>query len=51
MDQCLALRMRLDPKSVQELIQWIAGIECYALTFSSLDEAVALVRDTAFPAD
>ena len=49
MDQCLAMRMRLEPKSVQELIQWIAGIECYALTFSSLDEAVALVRGTAFP--
>lgn len=41
MDQCLALRLRLDQGSVAELIRWIAGIDCYALTFSSLDEAVA----------
>lgn len=48
MDQCLALRMRLDRDNVQKLVAWIAAIDCYALTFSSLDEAVALVRNTAF---
>jgi len=49
MDQCLAFRMRLDQGEIQELLRWIGGIDCYALTFSSLDEAVALVRSTAFP--
>jgi hypothetical protein len=44
MDQCLALRLRLDQGSVGELIRWIAGIDCYALTFSSLDEAVARIN-------
>jgi hypothetical protein len=49
MDQCLAFRMQLTSDGIRELIQWIATIDCYALTFSSLDEAVALVRVTAFP--
>lgn len=48
MDQCLAFRMRLDSASVQELVRWIAGIDCFALPFSSLDDAVELVRGTAF---
>ena len=49
MDQCLALRLAMDPESVKQLVGWIAGIDCYALTFSSLDEAVSLVHHTAFP--
>ena len=48
MDQCVALRHRLDHDIVKGIIQWIAGIDCYALTFSSLDEAVALVEQTLF---
>ena len=48
MDQCLAFRLHLDPASVKQLVSWIAGIDCYDLTFSSLDQAVALVRETAF---
>jgi hypothetical protein len=47
MDQCLALRMRMDGNSVGELVRWIAQIDCYALSFSSLDEGVGLVRSTA----
>jgi hypothetical protein len=46
MEQCLALRQRLDQDNVRELIRWIGGIACYSLTFSSLDEAVAHVEDT-----
>jgi len=49
MDQCIALRLHLDQGSVKRLVDWIAGIDCYALTFSSLDEAVDLVQRTAFP--
>jgi len=49
MDQCLALRLRLDRDNVKKLVDWIAGIDCYALTFSSLDDAVACVRRIAFP--
>jgi hypothetical protein len=44
MDQCLALSRRLDRDNVGDMIRWIAKIDCYALTFSSLDEAVALVQ-------
>lgn len=44
MGECLALRQRLDLANVEELVSWIAGIECYALTMSSLDEAVELVK-------
>jgi len=44
MDQCVALRLHLDQDMVRELVRWIAGIDCYALTFSSLEEAVALVK-------
>ena len=51
MDECLAARERLDRANVGDLIQWIAGIDCYALVFSSLDEAVALVKKTAPPTD
>jgi hypothetical protein len=48
MDQCLALRLAMEPENVKQLVGWIAGIDCFALTFSSLDEAVALVHRTAF---
>jgi hypothetical protein len=43
MGECLALRLRLDPENVGRLMSWIGGIECFALTFSSLDEAVECV--------
>ena len=46
MGECQALRQRLDRENVAELIRWIAGIDCYALTFSSLDEAAELVAAT-----
>ena len=48
MDQCVALSCKLDTKNAGELVHWIGAIECYLLPFSSLDEAVALVRQTAF---
>jgi len=43
MDECVALRQRLDNTKVRQLVGWIAGIECYELTFSSLETAVQLV--------
>jgi hypothetical protein len=43
MGECLALRRRLDLTNVEEIVRWIAGIDCYALTFSSLDEATERV--------
>ena len=43
MNECLALRQRLDQKNVRQLVGWIAGIDCYELTFSSLETAVQLV--------
>lgn len=43
MSECLALRQRLDQDNVRELLRWIGGLDCYALNFSSLDEAAELV--------
>lgn len=43
MSECLALRQRLDQNNVRELLRWIGGLDCYALNFSSLDEAAELV--------
>jgi hypothetical protein len=47
MGECLALRQRLDQKNVGDLVRWIAEIDCYGLTFSSLDEAANLVAQVA----
>lgn len=43
MGECLARRHRLTQESVAELVRWIAGIDCYALRFSSLEEAAHAV--------
>ncbi len=47
MNECLALRQRLDQTNVRQLVHWIAGIECYELTFSSLETAAQLVAEAA----
>ena len=47
MGECLALRQRLDQQNVRELVRWIAGIECYELTFSCLETARRLVVEAA----
>jgi len=49
MAECMAARERFSQTNVGELIQWMAKIDCYCLTFSSLDEAVALIKKTAPP--
>ena len=43
MVECLGQKQRLDRNNVEQLIGWISGIQCYALPFSSLDEATELV--------
>ena len=43
----IVLPMRLDRDNVVRLIRWIAAIDCYALTFSSLDAAADLVAQAA----
>jgi hypothetical protein len=49
MGECLALRQRLDQKNARQLVDWIAGIECYDLTFSCLETATQLIVEaTAF---
>jgi hypothetical protein len=47
MDQCVALRCRLDRDTVRDIVRWISRIDCYALRFSSLDEAVAHVSQAS----
>lgn len=39
MGECLAMGERLDQANVTELVRWISRIKCFALTFSSLEEA------------
>lgn len=46
MEECLALRRRLDREIVGDLVDWIRKIDCFTLTYSSLDEAVARIRET-----
>jgi len=47
MEECLALSRRLNRQNVAELIRWIEAVDCYALTFQSLDEAAELVTQLA----
>src|SRR6185295_11107963 len=44
MGECQALSQRLRQDNVAELVRWISGIDCFALTHSSLDDAVTAVR-------
>lgn len=43
MSECLDQKHRLDRNNVEQLVRWISGIRCYALPFSSLEDAVELV--------
>ena len=45
LEQCMASRLDLTADNVRELINWIAGIECYELPFSSLEDAADLVTE------
>jgi hypothetical protein len=45
MAECLALRQRLDHSIVQDLVRWIGEIDCYTLTFSSLEAAADAVTE------
>ena len=42
--ECVAVRRRLKRDDAEGLAHWMAGIDCYALSFSSLAAAVDLVR-------
>lgn len=44
MDECLAIPAPLTVQRVREMVDWVAGIDCYALPMSSLDRAVELIR-------
>jgi hypothetical protein len=48
MEECLALRYRLDHHNVKRLVGWIARIECFTLNYASLEEAAELVRRTVY---
>jgi hypothetical protein len=43
MTECLGKKQQLDRNNVEQLIRWISGIQCYALPFSSLEDAAELV--------
>jgi hypothetical protein len=42
--ECMVLPKRLDYKKVAELVQWIQTVDCYELSFCTLDQAVALIN-------
>jgi hypothetical protein len=44
MDECLALSRRLDRANVDGLVRWVGTLDCYALRYSSLAEAVAKIK-------
>jgi hypothetical protein len=41
LEQCLAIRLDLDAATVGRLVDWIAAVEVYELTFADLDSAVS----------
>jgi len=45
MEECLAFRLNLEAGQVQRMIDWIAGTECYTLTFNDLGSAVRLIEE------
>lgn len=45
MHECMVLPRLLDERRVDALVQWISGLQCFALPMSSLSRAVRLVRD------
>jgi hypothetical protein len=49
MGECLALRQRLDEPLVHRIVQWISGIDCFDLPFSSLDAAADLIGQIIAP--
>ena len=44
MEECLVIPRDLDSSAVADLIGWIRGVACYELPFSSLSDAVGLIR-------
>ena len=40
--ECMAIPTKLDHLGVAEFVRWIRDVECYQLTLSSLDDAVAM---------
>jgi hypothetical protein len=45
LDECLALRLALNDDLVEQLVRWIADIECFELEHDDLDAAVSAVRE------
>jgi hypothetical protein len=43
MTECLGKKHQLNRNNVDQFIRWISGIQCYALPFSSLEDAAELV--------
>ena len=50
MEECMALSRRLNRENVAEIVRWIGAIDCYALTFRSLEEAAELIVQVAINA-
>ncbi len=44
LQECVVLPELLDREKVRRLVQWIRGVDCYALSMASAGEAVACIR-------
>ena len=44
LDECMAVRMRLDVDRIGALVDWISRIPCHELTYGSTEEAIMAVR-------
>jgi hypothetical protein len=49
LQECNAWRLELTAETVERLIGWITGIDCYELEYSSLDDATAAVLSVCRP--
>ncbi len=44
MDQCIAIKEPLNETNVEQLVDWIGGVDCYELPNNSLEQAIAAIK-------
>lgn len=42
------IKLPLNDDDIGRLVEWVADLECYTLTYDDLDEAIALIKETLF---
>ena len=44
MEQCIAIKEPLNETNVEQLVDWIGGVDCYELPNNSLEQAIAAIK-------